>query len=136
MKKCIKCQQIKSNEEFYNNKKSKDGLHSYCKVCNKFLKTLWANANPEKIKRIRRQQTLKGYGLSFQDYENKLKAQKHGCEICGTRMQKNQHLSIDHNHKSGKVRGLLCRKCNSILGRVEGYLERVKTSIAYLEKYK
>lgn len=62
------------------------------------------------------------------------------CEICGqketlTRNNKIRKLSIDHNHQTNKIRGLLCSKCNTLLGRAEDSIQILKQAIEYLEKY-
>lgn len=65
---------------------------------------------PSKRKPTRR----KALGLSLDDYEALLKAQGGGCAICGA-APKTRRLHVDHDHKTGKVRGLLCFKCNRAL---------------------
>ncbi len=61
------------------------------------------------------------------------------CAIChGPETRRNQYglclLHIDHNHETGKVRGLLCHKCNSLLGYSRENKEILKSSINYLEQ--
>lgn len=58
------------------------------------------------------------YGITLIDYDNMLLEQNGGCKICG-RHPKKYRLSIDHDHKTNKVRGLLCVSCNRALGRLE-----------------
>lgn len=53
----------------------------------------------------------KTYGISLADYDRMLKAQGGGCAICG-RKPKKRALDVDHSHCSGRVRGLLCHRCN------------------------
>ena len=53
----------------------------------------------------------KTYGISLADYNRMLKAQGGGCAICG-RKSKTRALDVDHSHKTGKVRGILCHRCN------------------------
>lgn len=53
----------------------------------------------------------KKYGITLEDYERMLKRFDGGCWICG-RKPKKRRLCVDHNHKTGEVRGLLCYKCN------------------------
>lgn len=80
---------------------------------------------------------LREYGLTPEDYEAMLAAQNGGCAICGgpnTRRQRGvvDRMHIDHDHSTGRVRGLLCNNCNLVLGRVEKIgLARI---IAYLER--
>lgn len=53
----------------------------------------------------------KKYGITEKDYNILLKKNNGGCWICG-RKPKKRRLCVDHNHKTGQVRGLLCYKCN------------------------
>ena len=59
------------------------------------------------------------YGIDLEDYEELLAAQKGRCAICGA-FPIVKRLSVDHNHRTGTIRGLLCQACNGALG----YLER------------
>jgi hypothetical protein len=68
--------------------------------------------NTEKAKEISRQRYLKrNYGITIGQFESMFTAQKGVCAICG-RSPKTRRLNIDHDHTSGKVRGLLCWFCN------------------------
>jgi len=75
------------------------------------------------------------YGISLEEYEHMLAAQCGRCAICG-KHESNLYvrLSVDHNHKTGKVRGLLCRRCNSMLGFCDESVHLLQTAIAYLER--
>lgn len=72
------------------------------------------------------------YGLSVRDYKNLLKHQNYRCGICCSYYKgknvwgKLTKFHIDHDHKSGKVRGLLCNKCNYNLGWYEACQEKIK----------
>ena len=56
------------------------------------------------------------YGIGVEDYEEMYKNQKGKCAICKKKEKKN--LDVDHCHATGKIRGLLCRNCNTALGKV------------------
>lgn len=89
-------------------------------------------------------QTFRNYGVHPNEYAEKLKEQNHVCAICGNPETSIYHnipgkvkkLAIDHDHKSGKIRGLLCWRCNSLLGRVEENPELLQAMINYLNKHK
>lgn len=75
------------------------------------------------------------YGLKPEDYRALLARTGNRCEICGT-APRNRNLAIDHDHKTGLVRGLLCVNCNVGLGRFKDGVERLVLAIAYLERHK
>lgn len=70
------------------------------------------------------------YGLSLEDYNKMLMAQNNCCLVCGRDQSKlSRNLSVDHDHKTGKIRGLLCDVCNGFLGIVQ---DDVKKLLAYI----
>jgi hypothetical protein len=89
------------------------------------------NATPNRRLHLRKYQ-LKQYGLTLEDYDALLKAQDGLCAICHKPERKNPSLSVDHNHITGKVRGLLCDRCNRVLGAVEDTVEILRSAIDYL----
>ena len=81
----------------------------------------WAERNPDKVKTRHRAKTLAQYGLTPEDYDRMLAAQGGRCAICGTDNPGGQgnRLHVDHDHETGRVRGLLCQGCNARLGWFE-----------------
>jgi len=79
---------------------------------------------------------MKNYGLDLKDYQKLLEAQNHKCAICGSPPPNNRktRLSIDHCHKTGKVRGLLCDRCNRSIGLLKDDVSILKKAIEYLNK--
>ena len=77
------------------------------------------------------------YGMSVEDYDALLKEQNSGCAICGNPIpgRNNKHFAIDHNHKTNKVRGLLCYKCNSGIGYFKENIDFLQKAIDYLKKH-
>lgn len=75
------------------------------------------------------------YGLSLEDFEYLLNKQNRLCGICKSDNpgKDRKRWCVDHNHQTGKVRGILCWRCNSFLGQVEAGL--VKPAMAYLEAF-
>jgi hypothetical protein len=80
-----------------------------------------------------RKRALKSkYGITLDDYARMFAAQNGRCAICNTPPERGTNLHVDHDHKTGRVRGLLCSRCNLNLGRVEkngsviDYLKREK----------
>lgn len=85
--------------------------------------------------RKRRDWMLKGkYGITVDDYDQMLAAQNGGCAIC-TRKPGKLPLHVDHCHRTGVVRGLLCHQCNWYLGTIEGGDGVFTRLINYLEKH-
>ena len=97
----------------------------------------WREKNPEGSKlNIRKAHLQTTYGLTLEDYDYMLENQNEGCAICGTKdTGKWKHFCVDHNHKTGEVRGLLCHKCNLGLGALNDDLDIIKKAIVYLEIY-
>jgi hypothetical protein len=65
-----------------------------------------------------------------------LTQQVSGCAICGKTIKENgKALAIDHDHKTGNVRALLCSTCNLMLGFANDNLDVLKKAVEYLEKH-
>ncbi len=80
------------------------------------------------------QKTFRKYGILLDDYEKMLATQKGHCAICPRKPLK-KRLNIDHNHKTGKVRGLLCFPCNYAVGMLGDSAQRAHALALYLEKH-
>lgn len=141
---CPCCKIEKQAEDFWRAKRTKDGLQIYCKSCT-YQKRKENNNNVRasgrkwyhsKGKYLKQSQT---YNISVEDlkalYEN-----TKVCEICGKTEESKTSLDghayglvVDHNHKTGELRGLLCRNCNSGIGLLQEKPEVLKLAIQYLE---
>ena len=84
---------------------------------------------------VRANQRLRVYGISLEDKKRYIEMQGGVCPICGNdgSNSKNNELYVDHDHKTGDVRGLLCGRCNFALGQFDDDIERMKRAILYLE---
>lgn len=80
---------------------------------------------------VRRRGLKRLYGITMEEYEAMWKRQGGKCAICGV-SENGRKLSVDHSHKTGKVRELLCQHCNVVLGQIESYLPKM---LPYLEKH-
>lgn len=94
-----------------------------------------ANRRIKQLGNIRHQ--LRKYNLTYEEYIKLNEAQKSVCKICkqyNDRLYKNapKRLAVDHCHKTGKVRGLLCGKCNTALGLIDDSIERCNVIKKYL----
>lgn len=71
------------------------------------------------------------YGLTLEQFDEMYAHQEGQCAICKSYALKNS-ICIDHNHSTGKVRSLLCRKCNAAIGLMDENITVLKAAIAYL----
>ena len=142
---CIDCKEIKNIDDFYlrtENKRPK----SVCKKCDRKRRTnhkrerpevnnKWIEENRGRTQRNNRNSELKrSFGITIDDYESMLKDQGGVCRICGLEENSTglRNLSVDHDHQSGKIRGLLCHNCNTGLGKFKDSEELLKRAIVYL----
>lgn len=72
------------------------------------------------------------FGISVEDYNNRLVAQNGVCKVCGKVNEDGRRLHVDHNHKTGIVRGLLCGKCNLAIGLLGDDVDLLKQAMTYL----
>ena len=114
MKTCTKCGETKEINKGY----------TMCKACKKAYDK--ARYNPEKEAHKKRR--IK-YGLSIEQYEQMLVDQNHQCYICNDETK----LVVDHCHESGKVRGLLCNHCNTMLGLARDNPAILRLAAKYIE---
>ena len=73
------------------------------------------------------------YGISLADYERMLEAQGGCCAICGTREWGSKGPNVDHDHRTGRVRGILCKGCNTGIGLFDEDPNRMRLAIRYVE---
>lgn len=99
----------------------------------KYQKT-WKERNPEKRKLHTRNSRIRAYGISPETYYEMLEKQDKRCAICKEKSTR-RAINIDHNHITGKVRGLLCDGCNLSLGHIERK-DFVEKALKYLSQYK
>jgi hypothetical protein len=71
---------------------------------------------------------LKRYGITSKDFETMLEKQNGACAVC----KKKKKLCVDHDHETGKVRGLLCRACNTAIGNLGDSHEGLLNAAQYL----
>lgn len=120
MKTCKKCNETKPLTEFFKDKSFSDGHYSRCKKCKTESTMKWREENLETYnagmrkynkKHYKRFRMLR-YKITPEQYEELKEKQNNLCAICKKPPQKTRPLAIDHNHLTGKVRGLLCYSCN------------------------
>jgi hypothetical protein len=161
-KKCSKCGEVKSADNFNKDASMKSGLRSYCRQCQTDYKresyanggkekTLaynkkWRAANPDKVSSnkqqyyksnvevIREKKWIANYGITRDEYDAMLKAQGGKCAICGAPKPggRGDYFHVDHDHETNEVRGLLCTNCNTGIGGLKDNVGILQKAIAYL----
>ena len=137
---CTKCktEYPSTLEYFYKSKQYKCGLQSNCKNCCKERTLKWQKENPEKYKKYKKSWREKNrgwalkkkFGISLEEYNQMLEKQNHRCAICGRHESEfKRKLDVDHDHETGKNRGLLCNNCNTNLGHYEKWYKNYEKSI-------
>jgi hypothetical protein len=95
----------------------------------------WSQKNPS---RVLNAHLKRNYGITLDEFNRMLTEQGGGCAICGAREGKGKgngvRLHVDHDHVTGKARGLLCGTCNRGIGQLGDDLERVLAAVRYLQR--
>ena len=127
---CARCGKEKPLSEFYVDSQSKDGRNSWCKDCHKKYGREYRVARKEKLREI---DYIRRYGVDLKTYKALLESQRGRCAICGKLPKGNEkRLGIDHDHETGKIRGLLCERCNMGLGFFNDDPQLLQKAIEYL----
>jgi len=153
---CIPCmrgrQKIARNTESYRQRHRKQARKLYradelTRLRQKFYalknaskKASWGaryRQSPAGVKQGRKRHLRLKYSIKQQCYEKLLRAQDGRCAICSTQNpgKGRKHFAVDHNHKTGAIRGLLCNTCNISLGGFGDRAETLLTAAAYLRKH-
>lgn len=135
MKFCKRCECSKNEEDFHKNKAAKDGLNAYCKSCTNLSRRNYRSKleNEGTLKFIKRRERFKAlYGVLLDGYDSLEEPLDNKCEICGEAEKAGRSLPLDHDHKTGRLRGFLCFRCNTVLGKVKDSTEILQNMISYL----
>ena len=148
---CKKCSIEQPISSFCKKRDRVDGYNTICKSCVSLWQQVHYNKPGIKQKRIKRQSSdeyqlyirkfrLKTqYGLSLEQYQAMLTSQDDCCAICKTTVpggRYSKYFAVDHDHKTKKVRELLCGRCNTVLGHANDNQQLLQQMIEYLEKHK
>lgn len=149
-KKCTKCGTVKPLEQFYKSIHKNDGLDSWCKKCKVEDNRAYVQRNIEEKRKYRKQYHIKNrekhlqqskrnnirlkYNIEDSTYQEMIKQQNNRCAICGTVFDSKTNLAhLDHCHDTGRIRGMLCRKCNTGLGMFKDNQELLLKAALYLK---
>lgn len=130
---CTKCKNLTDMNLFVKNKQGKYQKQSWCNPC----RSKYYKENKPRFQHLIRNGMLKRkYGIDKEGYDNLLKLQNGKCAICGLQEQnhRNKVFNVDHNHKTKKVRGLLCNNCNRGLGHLKDNILFLENALAYLKE--
>lgn len=121
MKKCSGCKTIKEDCEFHRGT-------TYCKPCRKQYRIAHSNFDRDQGYNLR-----KNYGISVEEFDALAESQNNMCAICGVGIPHGRgNWHVDHDHKTGKIRGLLCHHCNVGLGYFKDSMDNLNNAILYL----
>lgn len=155
MKKCVRCKDKKEAGAFARSPRHRDGLFPWCKKCHSAYQRARRKSNPrtkvlEAERRKRRQENTeirerylsymtlyslkRRYGIDAATVKRLIDLQKGVCAICLKAPERGRRrgLHVDHDHRTGIVRGLLCDSCNVALGRLRDSSELLSSAIRYL----
>src|SRR5574343_1143003 len=121
---CKNCGIRKPLGKFFKNAKLKDGHRSWCKTCERPMQ--------------QNSMLVSKFGITLKEYNDMFDAQNGVCAVCGLPERRtegpevSERLCVDHDHKTGKIRVLLCRTCNSALGLVNDDVSILLKCMEYL----
>jgi len=135
---CARCYTTKPLSGFTVRKTGSRKGHpmSYCKSCRVHRQK--QNYNNDTYQRVVRPYQLKSkYGISVDEYDRMLEKQGFACAVCGTNdggsAKGSKTFAVNHCHKTGAVRGLLCNNCNRCLGLLKDDVNVLESAINYLK---
>tara|TARA_S200002703_G_C3644886_1_gene197953 strand:+ start:101 stop:562 length:462 start_codon:yes stop_codon:yes gene_type:complete len=152
MKKCKGCGQTKNFSDFYVAKKNKNGsilYKNFCKSCHreKDLKRYYNLPESDRKKRnkinreklgeeyFKKDRLQRRYNISLEEYNILNNKQNNKCYICNILFKNTSSIRVDHNHKTKKVRKLLCHNCNTMLGHAKEDSTILYNAIKYIEEH-
>ena len=134
-KRCYKCKLQKSIEEFHKSKSNPRGYRGECKKCSRIITAEYFRKHPEAAKKgdLKYRLTHK-FGLTLNEYNNIGDLYNWRCFICKIPQSEcSTNLAVDHDHSDGRIRGLLCRRCNHGLGFFKDDVSLLNEAVKYLQ---
>lgn len=125
---CPDCDQIKAVADFPRTRaNAATGIHTYCKPCHNAR----GKASLLKVGGSRTYHLKRRYGITAADADAMLLEQEGLCAICGRAAA----VHVDHDHSTGRVRGLLCFNCNGGLGQFKDRIDVLESAVDYLKAH-
>lgn len=137
LKTCSACGEAKPLKLYTEHRGTRDGLQTRCALCVMHAVRV---SRPRDYRYFRNRDLLGRYGITIEQYDAKWDAQGGLCAIC-ERPETQIHngrlrwLSVDHNHRTSEVRGLLCSNCNRAIGYLQDNHDRALRAACYLEEW-
>ena len=137
---CHTCGRSHPEVEFYVRKReTKDGAKRYwqssCKDCTSANRRAKQNSvNEAGLTRSRQYYLKRRYGLTLEAWQEMWSSQGERCALCDSDTTDGKYWHVDHCHKSGSVRGILCHGCNTGLGNFRDNIDRLTAAIDYLNR--
>jgi hypothetical protein len=147
-KRCTVCKEMKPLSEFYTDSRRADGCRSDCKDCtnasgrkrredkpeyyrdyHRNYARQWREDNRDHFNRLSSEGNRRRHGERYRQMFN---AQNGLCAICQAKLGSRRRVHLDHDHATGKRRGLLCVRCNQLLGNANDDPCSLRQAIAYL----
>lgn len=129
-KRCRRCDVEKPIHEFSLNRTSSDGLQFWCKQCMLDHRREYQTREPDYN---RNSYYVRRFGITLAEYEALNTKQGGKCKICGSTNGR-KRLAVDHDHKTGKVRGLLCDLHNRGIGLFGDNIADLESAVEYLKE--
>lgn len=133
---CPGCKKQKYLSFFGGDKTTADGKTVYCKNCKKDYMRAWRSRETTNWKERAKKGHLKQrFGLTIESFNILLESQNFKCAICSCELDienNSRDVCIDHSHITSRIRGILCRKCNSGLGAFKDSLSVIEKAMQYI----
>lgn len=141
-KRCLRCGGLMHLSDFPTDKSKLDGKSIYCSNCISKINKLRRSKPEYKVKRRKnshkyiranREWRLKNkYGMTLSQFDSMFELQGRVCALCKSDKSDNKNFVVDHCHKTGRVRGILCSYCNRALGMLRDDVTILKKAIEYI----
>jgi hypothetical protein len=134
---CGCCGTNKPQSEYHFRNKKKKTLNSWCKDCKNKARIERRKHTPDCPIKAKQYYLKQWYGLTVDQYDSMVKQQNNSCAICDIVFDsgiKGTKPHVDHCHVTGRVRGLLCSKCNTLLGMANDNKVVLENAITYLDR--
>jgi RNase P subunit RPR2 len=96
----------------------------------------WKRQRPDLTAARNREYHLRHrYGISMRQRDDLLNDQQGRCKACGDVLAPSRHVHVDHDHRTGRIRGILCHSCNGALGHAQDDSTRLRSLADYMDDW-